>query len=93
MKPFDPVEYMCSEEGISAFLNEAEKSLGSNSELLVHFLEAAAKARSINQLAEATGIDRRKIYEMFSGSKADPTIIAKVKAVFVSSSQEKALAL
>jgi len=48
-------------------------------------------ARVINQLAEATGIDRDKNFEMLADSKPDPAIIAKIQEVFGSRVKEKEL--
>jgi len=80
IKDFDPVETLRSEASIAAYLKTAVEQ--NDEDFYVDCLTDAMRARAINQIAEATGIDRRRIYEMFS----DPAIVARVQAVLLAAS-------
>ena len=77
IRDFDPVETLRSEASITAYLKTAVEQ--NDEEFYVDCLADAMRARAINQIAESTGIDRKRIYEMFS----DPEIVARVQAVLI----------
>lgn len=62
-RKWEIVEQLDSEEEIRGFLESALKDGGLNS--LPRALAKAAKARSINQLAQETGVDRHTLCMMF----------------------------
>jgi probable addiction module antidote protein len=77
---WDSAEFLDTEEAIGLYLRKAMER--GNKEHILNCLSDAMRARNINQLAKDTGIDREKIYEMFSGAKAAKTTVVKAaKAV------------
>ena len=80
VREFDPVETLRSETSIAAYLKTAAEQ--NDEEFYIDCLADVTRARAINRIAEATGIDRKQIYEMFS----DPMIVASVQAVLIATS-------
>jgi len=89
-RDFDPAEYLTDEETVVAYIQATAED--GDAKFYLKCLSTAMRARVINQLAEATGIDRDKIFEMLADSKPDPAIIAKIQEVFGSRVKEKELA-
>ena len=88
----DSVEFLDSEEAIVAYLQAAAEE--GDSKFYLKCLSKAMRACAINQLAEATGIDRDQIYETFSDSTTpDPVIVAKIQAVLATAVSKKVMAL
>ena len=79
-KDLDSVEYLTCETSIAAYLKTATEQ--NDEEFYIDCLADVTRARAINRIAEATGIDRKRIYEMFS----DPLIVASVQTVLISAS-------
>jgi probable addiction module antidote protein len=79
---WDGAEYLEDEEMIAELLRLAMAR--GNKEHLVNCLDCAMRARNINRLAEETGIDRKKIFEMLSEAKGAKTTLIKVAKAFVS---------
>jgi probable addiction module antidote protein len=84
---WDAVDRLDSEERIAGFLEAVVEEGGTGS--LPRALVKAAKARAINQIAKATGIDRRTVCKMFAedcnvAAEPDlsPDLIAKVTRAF-----------
>jgi len=62
-RPFNSLNYLGSEKAIAGYLDEARQE---GVEGFLDALNTIAKARMVNQLAEATGIDRGQLCEMLS---------------------------
>jgi len=84
-KDYDSVEYLINEDSIAAYLQTAAGQ--NDEEFYVECLDKVMRARAINQIAETTGIDRNRIYQMFS----DPVLVAKVQAAFSVAAPRKEL--
>jgi probable addiction module antidote protein len=79
MTRFDVIDYLESEEDIAEYLKiKKERSCPV---AYSKALAAAARARSILQLAKDTGIDREKLIAMLeNGEKPSPRLATKVAA-------------
>ena len=77
---YDSVEFLTDEPTILAYLQAAAEA--NDNVFYISCLDKALRARAINQLAEATGLDRDRIFEMFADTNSDPTVVTKIQAVF-----------
>jgi len=67
IRDLDSVEYLTDEEEIAAYLKAAAEY--NDDALYTECLADVARARAINQLAEATGFERKALCEMFTEPK------------------------
>jgi probable addiction module antidote protein len=74
---WDSVEFLEDEEAIELYLNETIEE--GDKALILHALSQVSRARTINQIATETGMDREKVYQMFAdgGSKTNKTTVIK----------------
>jgi probable addiction module antidote protein len=70
LSKFDSVDYLDSDEAISEYLIAALEC--GDEAHTKHCLADAAKAKTINQLAKETGIDRAELCRMFADDGEDP---------------------
>ncbi len=68
-KPFNPAEFLQSDEEITQYLSEAYDD--ENPEVFVIALGNVAKVRGVSEVAKASGLNRESLYKIFSG-KAKP---------------------
>lgn len=59
--PFDAAEYLKDEESIAAFLNASHEM--NDPAVLLNALSAVARAQSMSDLAEASGLGRESLYK------------------------------
>lgn len=59
--PFDPAQYLTNEESIAEFLNASIEM--NDPAVLLHALSTVARARSMTQLASASGLGRESLYK------------------------------
>jgi probable addiction module antidote protein len=59
--PFDPAEYLKDEKSIAAFLNASREM--NDPAVLLNALSTVARARSMTELAEASGLGRESLYK------------------------------
>jgi len=79
---FDATEYLTNDETIAAFLKDALDS-GDKQHILA-CLRDAAKARTINQLAQSLNLDRDELWNIFADNGSpEPTTLTKVAKAFV----------
>lgn len=86
--PWDPSEYLDSDEGIEEFLMAAFETEDAN--YIAKSLGVIAKARSMSQLARDTGMTRAALYKALSG-EGNPefaTIMKVMKALGIKLSPE-----
>jgi probable addiction module antidote protein len=79
--PFDPVEWLTSDEAIAAFIEDAFAS--EDAGFIAHALGVVARAKGMAQIASKTGLSREQLYRSFS-EKGNPTLkttIAVMKAL------------
>ena len=79
--PFNPVDYLESEEEITQYLNEAYQE--DDSRLFMIALGNVAKAKGVSKIAQKTGLNRESLYKVFSG-QSNPhwsTIQSVMKAI------------
>jgi len=68
-QPFNPVEFLQSDDEIAQYLSEAYDD--ENPEVFVVALGNVAKARGVSEVARQSGLNRESLYKIFSG-KAKP---------------------
>ena len=68
-RPFNPVEFLESDEEIAQYLNDAYDD--ENPEVFVIALGNVVKARGVAEVARQAGLNRESLYKIFSG-KAKP---------------------
>lgn len=61
LSPFDAAEYLKDEESIAEFLNASVEM--SDPAVLLNAISTVARARSMSQLAEASGLGRESLYK------------------------------
>ncbi|MES3001264.1 MAG: addiction module antidote protein [Pseudomonadota bacterium] len=59
--PFDPAEYLKDEESVAEFLNASMEM--NDPTVLLNAVGTVARARSMTQLAEASGLGRESLYK------------------------------
>ena len=64
IKPFDPAEFLETEEDIREFLEEAAKG---TPEEFIHALNTAARAVGMTEIAKRAGVTRASLYKTLSG--------------------------
>jgi len=81
VKPFDPAEVLNSEERITEYLREAFED--GDPALIAIALGAVARARSIADVAQETGLTREALYKALSpkGNPRLSTLMAVIKAL------------
>ena len=62
MRDFDPARYLVNDEAIAVFLKEAAKE--GDKGLLLDCVRDAARAKKINEFAEAHGLDRKTLWNL-----------------------------
>jgi probable addiction module antidote protein len=62
--PYDPAQYLRTEEEIAAYLNAALEE--GEPTLFLVALRNIARARGMSELAEAAGLNRESLYKMLS---------------------------
>jgi len=68
-RPFNPVEFLESDEEIVQYLSDAYDD--ENAEVFVIALGNVVKARGVAEVARQSGMNRESLYKIFSG-KAKP---------------------
>ena len=68
-KPFNPVEFLESDEEIAQYLSDAYDD--ENPDVFVIALGNVVKARGVTEVARKSGLNRESLYKIFSG-KAKP---------------------
>lgn len=71
LEPFDPAEYLDTDESIRAFLSEAFSS--GDPKHIARALGVAARAKGMTELARQTGIRREQLYQTLS-ENGNPTL-------------------
>jgi len=75
--PYNPLDYLNSDEEIAQYLNEAY--MDDDPEVFVIALGYVAKARGVADVAKASGLNRESLYKVFSGkSKPQWSTIQRV---------------
>lgn len=69
--PFDPAEYLKSDEAILAFLSEAFSSR--DPQHIANAIGIAAKAKDMSEIARQTSLSRESLYRSLS-DKGNPTL-------------------
>lgn len=69
--PFDPAEFLETEEDVSAFLNEAFAT--GDAKHIALCLGIAARAKGMSTIAKETGLAREQLYRSFS-AEGNPTL-------------------
>ena len=80
-KPWDPSEYLDSEEDMAAYLNVALE--GGDLRLIMAVLGDIARARRMAVVAQATGLGRESLYKSLSpdGNPEFATVLKVVKSL------------
>ena len=79
LKKWDSVEYLKTEEDISAYLEACFEEAGNDPSFIAKALGNIARARGITSLSRDTGISREGLYKALSGnSKPEFATIIKV---------------
>jgi probable addiction module antidote protein len=80
-RPFDPVQYLTSEEEMAEYLQAVMDD--GDSTLLAAALGDIARARGMTQLACDTGLSRESLYKSLSGerSPSSDTLLKVMKAL------------
>jgi probable addiction module antidote protein len=77
LTPFDAAEYLKDEESIAAFLNASIEM--NDPTVLLNAVSTVARARSMSQLAEASGLGRESLYKALKpGSQPRYETVMKV---------------
>jgi probable addiction module antidote protein len=63
--PFDPAEFLDSEEAIADYIREALATL--DIDAITRAIGVAAKARGMTEIARETGLSRESLYRALSG--------------------------
>ena len=71
LTPFDPAEYLETDEDIAAFLDDALQT--GNAGYIAHAVGVVARAKVMTALSQKTGIAREQLYRSFSG-QGNPTL-------------------
>ncbi len=69
VSPFNPIDYLESDEEITQYLNDAYQD--NDPKVFVIALGHVAKAKGVAEIASKSGLDRESLYKIFSG-KAKP---------------------
>jgi probable addiction module antidote protein len=80
-KPFEPDEYLETEEDIADYIGEALET--GDVDIVVRAIGVAAKARGMTELAKQTGLSRESLYKSLSGDRRPEfrTIVRVLKAL------------
>lgn len=80
-RPFDPAEYLDSDEGIAAYIEEA-LDIGDPA-FIADALGVVARARGMSQIAKETGLGRESLYKALSpdGNPEFATVLRVLKAL------------
>ncbi len=80
-RPFDPAEYLDSDEAIAAYLQDALEE-GDPAEI-AEALGVVARARGMTKIAEQTGRGRESLYKALSasGNPEFATVLAVIRAL------------
>ena len=80
-RPFDPVEYLDSDEAIAAYIEEA-LDVG-DPVFIADALGVVARARGMSQIAKETGLGRESLYKALSsdGNPEFATVLRVLKAL------------
>ncbi len=80
-RPFDPVQYLASEEAMAEYLQAVMED--GDTALLAAALGDIARARGMTQLARDTGLSRESLYKSLSGdrSPSSDTLLKVMKAL------------
>jgi probable addiction module antidote protein len=81
--PFDPAEYLDSDEAIAAYLDEAFKT--EDPTFITHAIGVAARARGTTQIAKDAGLSRESLYKALSdtGNPEFATVLRVLQALGV----------
>jgi probable addiction module antidote protein len=71
LTPYDPAEYLGSDEAIAIFMAEALQT--NDAAYISHALGVVARAKGMAQIAAQTGLSREQLYRSFS-RKGNPTL-------------------
>lgn len=66
--PFNPVDYLESEEEIAQYLNNAYQD--DDPRIFMIALGNVTKAKGVAQIARKTGLNRESLYKVFSGQSS-----------------------
>jgi probable addiction module antidote protein len=66
--PFNPVDYLESEEEIAQYLNDAYQD--DDPRMFMIALGNVTKAKGVAQIARKTGLNRESLYKVFSGQSS-----------------------
>ena len=66
--PFNPVDYLESEEEIAQYLNDAYQD--DDPGIFMIALGNVTKAKGVAQIARKTGLNRESLYKVFSGQSS-----------------------
>jgi probable addiction module antidote protein len=84
-RPYDPAEYLDSDEAIEAYLQESLNIAleDSNPSFLTEALGAVARARGMSQIAQASGLSRESLYKSLSagGNPEFATVLRVMQAL------------
>lgn len=92
LTPFDPAEYLTSDEAIADFMAAAFET--NDPAYVAHALGVVARAKGMTQIARQTGLSREQLYRSFS-TEGNPTLrttLAVMKALGVEMSAKPAAA-
>jgi probable addiction module antidote protein len=76
-RPFDPAEFLDSEEGIEEYVRAASED--GDASAIAHALGVVARARGMSALSRQTGIPRTTLYKALSG-QGNPELATVAKA-------------
>jgi probable addiction module antidote protein len=79
--PYDPAEYLDSEESVAAFMEDAFAS--GDAGFIAHALGVVARARGMTEIARESGLTREHLYKSFSenGNPTLKTLLALLNAL------------
>ena len=80
-KPFDPAEYLDSDEAIAAYMTEALET--GDPRFVVDALGVIARARGMTEVAREAGVSRESLYRALSaeGNPEFATVMRVVRAL------------
>ncbi len=80
-KPFDPSEYLDSDEGIAAYISEA-LAIGDPA-FIADSIGVVARAKSMTEIAKSAGLSRESLYKALSvgGNPELSTLLKVIKAL------------
>ena len=70
-KVFDPADYLCTEEAVIAYLEEAMRD--NDPAHIAHALGDVARSKGMTQIARKTGLGRQALYTALS-ENGNPTL-------------------